>query len=325
MAGAAVLVTGGNSGIGYECARELARRGRSVWIASRDRERSAEAAARISRETGNSAVSELGLDLASAHSIRECVREVEARGVPLDALVCNAGLQLNSGPRLNAEGFELTFAVNHLGHFLLTHLLLARLIANAPARILVVSSGVHDPARTTGMPRPSVSDMATLAETGGPRKGEFDGRLAYVNSKLCNLWFAYELTRRLESAGVTSAERPLSVNAWEPGLVPGSGLARDYPAALRFIWDRVLPGLAWALTPVVPSINPASKSGRALARLVLEPGLERISGRYFPSHTRWREAPSSDESYDGARARALWEASVAMSGLRPDDSPLAAG
>ena len=165
---------------------------------------------------------------------------------------------------------------------------------------------------------------SSLAERGSAEGDSLNGRLAYVNSKLCNLWFAYELARRLESAGVCSDEKPLSVNAWEPGLVPGSGLVRDYPPALRFVWDRLLPGLAWTLTAVVPSINPAPKAGRALARLVLDPALERISARYFPSHTRWREARSSDESYDRTRAGALWEASVAMSGLRPDDSVIAA-
>ncbi len=322
MAGDAVLVTGGNSGIGFECALELARQGRQVVIASRDRSLSAEAVRRISGRTGNDAIREFGLDLASAHSIREFVRELDAAGIRLRALVLNAGLQVNDGPRLNAEGFELTFAVNHLGHFLLTHLLLEGLLENAPSRIVIVSSGVHDPRLKTGMPKPSVTDMATLSVTGGPRKGEFDGRLAYVNSKLCNLWFAYELARRLEAAGVTGDERPLSVNAYEPGLVPGSGLAREYPPALRFLWNHVLPGLAWTLSPLVPSINPAPKAGRALAGVVLDPELERISGRYHPSHARWKQAPSSDESYDATRARALWEASVGMSGLRPEDSPL---
>ncbi len=323
MARDCVLVTGGNSGIGFECARSLEAEGWQVVIASRDRELSARAARRISQRTGNGAVSELGLDLGSPDSVREFVGEVESRRLPIRALVCNAGLQFNSGPRLSPEGFELTFAVNHLGHFLLTNLLLGRLLDHAPARIVVVSSGVHDASRATGMPKPRFPDLETLAATGGAPKGEFDGRLAYVNSKLCNLWFAYELVRRIEAAGLSSQERPLSVNAWEPGLVPGSGLAREYPAALRFVWDWVMPPLARVMTSFVPSINPASKSGHALARVVLDPSLERISGRYFPSHSRWREAPSSDESYDAERARDLWEESVRMTGLRPEDSALA--
>jgi NAD(P)-dependent dehydrogenase (short-subunit alcohol dehydrogenase family) len=224
--------------------------------------------------------------------------------------------------RFSPEGFELTFAVNHLGHFLLTNLLVARLRAHAPARIAIVSSGVHDPNLRTGMPKADVTDMKTLAATGSPGDGQFNGRLAYVNSKLCNLWFTYELVRRLAAARLSNGDRALAVNAFEPGLVPGSGLAREYPPVLRFLWDRVLPGLASALTPVVPGISTQRKSGCALARMVWDPELGRLSGKYFPSHKRWREAPSSEDSRDPARARALWEESVRMTGLTPAESPL---
>ncbi len=264
----------------------------------------------------------MGLDLGSLAAVRAFVQEIETRDLPLRALVCNAGLQVHRGPQLSADGYELTFAVNHLGHFLLTNLLLARLVKSAPARIVVVASGVHDPKLHTGMPKAAVTDIATLAATGGPRAGEFNGRLAYVNSKLCNLWFTYELVRRIEAARLSTDERPLSVNAFEPGLVPGSGLAREYPAALRFVWDRILPGVAAVLSPLVPTINPAPKAGRALAHVVLDPACARESGKYFPSHSRWREAPSSEASYDVDRARALWDASVRMTQLTAADSPL---
>jgi light-dependent protochlorophyllide reductase len=318
-----VLVTGGNSGIGFECARRLAREGWRVLIASRNRDASMEAARRIGRESGEDAVAEMGLDLGSIESVRRFVQEIDARDVPLRALVCNAGLQVTSRSRLSPDGFELTFAVNHLGHFLLANLLLARLLAHAPARIVVVSSGVHDPGRMTGMPKPDIADLATLAATGGPRKGAFNGRLAYVNSKLCNLWFAYELARRIDASGLSNDGRQLTVNAFDPGLVPGSALARDYSPALRFAWNWVLPGVARLLSPVVAGINPPRKAGHALARLVLDPALARVSGKYFPSHTRWREAPSSEASYDADRARSLWEESVRMSGLRRGESALA--
>jgi hypothetical protein len=172
------------------------------------------------------------------------------------------------------------------------------------------------------MPKAAVTDVATLAATGGPRAGEWNGRLAYVNSKLCNLWFAYELVRRIDAAGLSSA---VSVLAFEPGLVPGSGLARDYPAALRFVWYRVLPGVARVLSPVMPTINPAPKAGNALAQMVLDPALAHRSGKYFPSHARWHEAASSDDSYDRDRARALWEESVRMARLTRAESPLVPG
>jgi light-dependent protochlorophyllide reductase len=323
MARDAALVTGGNSGIGFECARQLARHGWQVIIASRNRELSAEAVRRIAAESGVDALSSMDLDLASAASVRRLAGDLAARGVRLKALVCNAGVQVTKGPRLNPDGYELTFAVNHLGHFLLANLLLGRLLDNAPARLVVVSSGVHDPRRTTGMPKPAFSDMATLAATGGAQRESFSGALAYVNSKLCNLWFTYELVRRLEASGLSVGSARLTVNAFDPGLVPGSGLAREYAAPLRFFWHRVLPGLARVLTLVVPGINPVDKSGAALARLVLDPELERVSGKYFPSHTRWREDPSSTASYDLERARALWEESTRMARLTREESPLA--
>lgn len=320
-----VLVTGGNSGIGFECARRLARERLGVLIASRDRAASAQAVARIKRESGNEEVFEMGLDLGSLAAVRAFAAEVEARDVPLHAVVCNAGLQVGQGPTLTPDGFERTFAVNHLGHFLLVNLLLDRLLARTPSRIAIVASGVHDPSLRTGMPKANIGHFDTLAKTGGPGNDRFDGRLAYVNSKLCNLWFTYELVRRLTSAGFNKKAQPLSVNAFDPGLVPGSGLAREYPAPLRFIWLNVLPAVARVATRFVATVNTAEKAGDALARLVLDPSLERISGKYFPSHARWGEAPSSDASYDRTQAAALWDASVRMTGLAPGESPLLNG
>ena len=237
-------------------------------------------------------------------------------------LVCNAGLQVNSGPRLTADGFEMTFGVNHLGHFLLANLMLAQLANRAPARIVVVASGVHDPELFTGMPKADVGEFEALSKTGGPGTRAFDGRLAYVNSKLCNLWFAYELARRIEAAGLSSDEHPISVNSFEPGLVPGSGLGRDYPAAVQFVWNNVLPLVARGISPFVAGINTAEDAGRAMAGVALDPALERTSSQYFPSHSKWAAAPSSKASYDEARAAALWEASVEMSGLTAQESPL---
>jgi NAD(P)-dependent dehydrogenase (short-subunit alcohol dehydrogenase family) len=320
-----VVVTGGNSGIGFECARQLARHGRHVVIASRNRAASAEAVRRITAESGAAAASEMGLDLGSLAAVRAFAQEVEARDLPLGAVVCNAGLQITKGPQVSPDGFELTFAVNHLGHFLLVNLLLARLLAHAPSRVVVVASGVHDPNLRTGMPKAAISDLDTLATTGEPRRGAFDGRLAYVNSKLCNLWFAYELERRIAASGVRRDGALLTVNGFDPGLVPGSGLARDYPPALRFIWDRILPGVARVLTLATPTINPAWKAGQALANLVVDPALARVTGKYFPSHARWHAAPSSDASYEVERARALWDESARLCRLAADESPLAEG
>lgn len=321
----AILVTGGNSGIGFECVRRLARERWPIIIASRDRAASAAAVARVRTEIPNADVSEMGLDLGSLAAVRAFAAEIAARDVPLRAIVCNAGLQTTGKIVRTPDGYERTFAVNHLGHFLLVNLLLRRLVANAPARVMVVASGVHDPKMRTGMPHADIGHFDVLATEGVAKKDGFDGRRAYVNSKLCNVWFTYELVRRVAAAGLVSKERPLSVNAFDPGLVPGSGLAREYPAALRWVWFRVLPAIARVATRFTPTINPADKAGGALARLVVDPSLERISAKYFPSHARWGEAPSSEASYDQARAAALWDASVRLTRLTAAESPLVNG
>jgi len=190
--------------------------------------------------------------------------------------------------------------------------------------VVIVSSGVHDGERFTGMPKPNIADLETLAATGGATAGRFNGPLAYVNSKVCNLWFAYELARRLEARGLSDAQRPIAVNSFDPGLVPGSGLAREYHPAARFVWESVMPTMASVLTRFVPSISTAPKSGSALAQLVLDSRLGAAGARYYPSHTRWYETPSSNQTYDVSRARELWEASVRMTGLAAGESPLAA-
>ena len=271
-----VLITGANSGIGFEAARRIAREGQHVLMASRDREASARAVRAIEDEAGPGRASELGLDLGSPASIRAFAKEIVARDLRIETLVCNAGLQVERGLRTSAEGFELTFGVNHLGHFLLVNLLLRHLLAHAPARVVVVASGVHDPELFTGMPKPDFADLDALAMRGGSPEERFDGRLAYVNSKLCNVWFCYELVRRLEAAGL--ADRGLAVLGYEPGLVPGSGLARDYSPAKKAIWDYVGPALARVVSPFVASINTAGESGAALARIATDPAAPELPG-----------------------------------------------
>jgi NAD(P)-dependent dehydrogenase (short-subunit alcohol dehydrogenase family) len=319
-----VLVTGGSSGLGLECARRLVRSGRSVAIASRDPATRADAARRLEaeRRRGGGGVLALDLDLSDPASVRRLAGEIEARSLEVDVLVCNAGI-LASRLERTAQGIERTFAVNHLGHFLLANLLLERLRASAPARIVVVSSAVHDPRRFTLMPRPGSESPARLARDGASTRGRFDGRRTYAASKLCNLWFAFELSRRIERARLAPPGRPIEVAAFDPGLVPGSGLARHHSAIARTAWTRVLPVATLALAPFFPTIGSLRRSGAALARLALEPVREDARTRYVASHTRWRESSSSRASRDESRARDLWETSVELSGLRPGESSLA--
>jgi NAD(P)-dependent dehydrogenase (short-subunit alcohol dehydrogenase family) len=206
------------------------------------------------------------------------------------------------------DGFESTFGVNHLGHFLWVNLLLPLL--TPPARVAVVASGTHDPALKTGVPAPAWNDpmalakgeLGSLAAKDGPRKW---GQRCYATSKLANVLFSYELARRLPP-GVT-------VNAFDPGLMPGTGLVRDSAAPLRFLWHQVLPRILPLLRRAIsPNIHTPAESGAALARLVLDPALEGVSGKYFEGQ---REIPSSAESYDAPRAGELWKASTALTGL----------
>ncbi len=281
------IVTGASSGLGLECARALLQRGDDwhVVLAVRDSGR------------GRAAVAELGrperctveqLDLASLASVRRFLARYPQAGVPpTGALVCNAGVQVISAPRSTEDGIELMFGVNHLGHFALVQGLLGQLAL--PARIVVVSSDTHDPSKAVGMPAPRYTSAEELAHP----QGEFNGRRRYTTSKLCNVLFTYELARRLPE-GIT-------VNALNPGLMPGSGLARDYGRVQQLAWRFVMPVLR-----VLPQVRSTRRSGGDLAALAADPAFDGVSGRYYDGRKAIR---SSVDSYDVAKAVDLWETS----------------
>ncbi len=309
-----VIITGANSGVGYECAKAIAAAGDDwqVVIASRDNDKSEDAARKIASETSNPHIAALKLDLGSLADVRRFASEILARGYPpLRALVCNAGLQIVSGTTFSAEGFEATFAVNHLGHFLLANLMLRQL--EPPARIIFVSSGTHDPDQFTGgMPKPKLMDARSLAQArdAGDEKVGTVGRRRYTTSKLCNVLCTYELSRRLRADG----HHNITVNAYDPGLVPGTGLIREYSTAARLAYSILGP-----LLTLLPSAHTARTSGRALARLVLASELEGVTEKYFAC---WKETPSSKESYDKNKAAELWTSSMDLVRLAPDETIL---
>jgi light-dependent protochlorophyllide reductase len=289
-----VIVTGASAGLGLQCARALLATEPSwhVVMAVRDRARGDAAVAQLGQPRRCTVIE---ADLASLHSVGAFIQCFKAAGLPpLHAIVCNAGIQVVSGIQLTEDGFEMTFGVNHLGHFALVQGLLDELVA--PARIVVVASGVHDPSRHTGMPAPDYTTAAELAAPPGDDGKSVDGRRRYANSKLCNVLFVNELDRRLDHGA-----RGITVNAFDPGMMPGSGLARDYSPLQRFAWRFVLPAMR-----VLPGVRSTRTSGRHLAALVADPRFEGVTGRYFDG---LKDIRSSQDSYDQAKATDLWQTS----------------
>ncbi|HEX3514484.1 MAG TPA: SDR family oxidoreductase [Trebonia sp.] len=231
------LITGGNTGIGLSTATALARNGGRVFIACRSAAAGETAVARIKAASGSADVRLLMLDLASLSSVRACAAEFLGLDEPLHVLVNNAGVGGQRG--LSADGFELHFAVNHLGHFALTQLLLDRLAASGPGtRVVNVSSEAHHNARGI--------DFAAVRR----RTETFAGAREYAVSKLCNVLFTQELARRLDGTAVTAY-------ALHPGVV-ASDIWRRVPRLARpFITRRMLTTEQGAVTSVYCATSPA--------------------------------------------------------------------
>jgi len=240
--GGTVVVTGANTGIGKATALVLAQEGWRVYVASRSAEKGEAAVASIKAATGSSEVFFLALDLADLESVRSCAEGFLARGEPLHVLLNNAGVGGARG--LTKQGFELMFGVNHLGHFLLTQLLLDRLTSTAPARVVTVASDAHYQARGI--------DWEALRR---PARG-ITGLGEYAVSKLCNVLFSQELARRTAGTGVTTY-------ALHPGVV-ASDIWRRVPWPVRpLVTRRMLSVDQGAATSLYCATSPAvaSESG----------------------------------------------------------------
>jgi len=313
-----IIITGGNSGLGYECAKKVAEfdKNNHVVIACRNAVKAKKAVDSLILETNNPNITSLELDLSSLESIRGFVREFSQKKYPpLYALVCNAGVQFIDKTHFTKDGFEATFGVNHLGHFLLANMLFEQIMHSG--RIVLVSSGTHDPLKKTGMPAPVFVDPKILAypdQTSSNEAISLIGRRRYTTSKLCNLYFTYELASRINQ----QTETNITVNAFDPGMMPGTGLAQSYNPLMKFVWKYVLP----ALTLFIPNVNTVRQSGKALAALVTDSKHNRTTGKYFEGT---KEIQSSELSYNNENRKQLWKASVELSKLNKTETILEVG
>lgn len=292
-----IVMTGATTGIGLGAAQQLSRDGADLVIGARSFLPSILSQARAEP-----------LDLASLASVRVFAEQVGRE--PVDRLILNAGGQ-QIGRRVSADGFELTFAVNHLAHYLLVRLLAPAMAADG--RIILTASGTHDPEKKTGMPPPHHADARRLAflETDPEldEKPGVAGRRAYSSSKLLNVMTVRELARRL------GPDRPdLMVAAFDPGFTPGTGLARDYPAALRFVFRQIMPIVVRG-----PRVSTPERSGRLLAGLATHPAYAPSRGGYWAyERKRLREEAPSALARDDAACAKLWADSADLAGLPPD-------
>jgi retinol dehydrogenase 14 len=269
------IVTGGNSGLGKATALGLARLGATVGIVCRDRERGTVAVEEIRAKSGKRNVDLFVADLSSMQSVRELALNLLGKYSKIHVLVNNAGVFL---PKriVTADGFESTFATNHLGHFLLTNLLLDTIKASAPSRIIIITSSGHKGAR--------IDYENLMAEK------KFRGSKAYGQSKLANVLFTYQLAKNLEGTGVT-------VNCLHPGGVRSNLAKKAGPpySTLMPIFGRLL--------------TSPEKAAKAAIYLATSPELEDVTGKYF---SKGKEEKSSAESYDQASAERLWSVSAEL-------------
>jgi NAD(P)-dependent dehydrogenase (short-subunit alcohol dehydrogenase family) len=276
MTGKTVVITGANSGIGLETAVALAKAGAKTVITARDRSRGDAAVAAIRARSGHDDVELVVFDLGNVASTRQGALTILERCDRIDVLVNNAGVVL-SDRRETVDGLEETFAVNHLGPFVLTELLLDRIKGSAPARIVNVASTAHKGARK-GL------DFDDLQST-----SRYGGMQVYSKTKLANIYFTTELARRLDGTGVT-------VNCLHPGTV-ATGYGRDGDSSGV---------LAFGLKVIKPFILSAEQGARTSIYLASSPDVAGVTGKYFVKCKA--RNPSAAARDDGA-AQKLWKVS----------------
>jgi len=327
-----VLVTGPNSGIGFDGACKLAALGYDVVLACRTLAKAEDAAARIrarALENGAPLSGELipaECDLGDLGSVRRFAASA-AGAAPLDALVLNAGVQYSgdNDVRRTADGFEITVGTNHLGHFLLTELMLPRLEQAAGTspdgtapRVVVTASEVHDPASPGGNVGlgAGLGDLAGLKASGADFAmldgSAYNADKAYKDSKLCNVLFARELQRRL-----SAANSAVTVNAFGPGLITRTGFFRYQNPLFVKLFD-------FATNDIFHVAETVDGGGDCLVYMATSPELEGKGGLYYNNGIapgegktghKFERGEVSAEARDDAEAAALWQYSERLVGM----------
>ncbi|KAL2870330.1 short-chain dehydrogenase [Aspergillus lucknowensis] len=283
---ASILVTGGTTGLGYECTLVIARQFPNYPVKN---------------------VEYMQLDLADLSNIRAFVEKLKTQKKypPIQYLFLNAGIQYNGKIQYSKDGFEKTFAVSNIGHPLLFSLLTPHLTNSA--RIVITGSGTHDPEQKWPVPPPEYTSPEELAHP-PPAALEAHGRQRYATSRLVLLMWMYALERRLKQLRDT-LQTNWTVVQVDPGMVPGTKAARDGKWVERLLLERIIPH-ALPLARLMfgqPRIHSPQVSGAAIAWLAYSPDVTGVSGKYFENK---KEARSSAESHDEAKQEDVWEWTV---------------
>lgn len=300
-----IIVTGGNSGLGYEAAKNIAQAQLqdTIIIASRNQQKAEAARQRMVAETGNHHIYTRPLDLGSLQSVRDFVRAFKTADLPpLFALVCNAGLNPTT-LSYTKEGFETTFGVNYLGHFLLANLLLDSVVDRG--RIVFVSSDTHNPPKLFPFPAPHFEDIESLAHP----SADSNVLLRYPTSKLLDLMAAYTMAAKV----ATQTDKQITVNAFNPGLMTGTNLNGDSGA------NRLMKVTMNAFSYLIGRHGSAVSSGKALAAMVTDAQYNGVSGKYID---RGKDTKSSPVSYDQAAQEKLWQQSLTLAKVQPTETIL---
>ena len=305
-----LVITGANVGIGFATAEFLA--GLQDWhivLACRNQSKGHAAISAIAQAHPSASLDFVPLDLFSLSSVRRFSDTLRAKSLPpMAGLILNAG-GINMKAKISEftdDGFERTFQLNFLGHFLLVNLLLADM--HAPARIIFVSSDLHDPAATRmgRIAAPQYGPVEDLARAIGTA-ANLKPMARYATAKMYAMMCAYELHRKLQAQ-----RRPITVNSWSPGVVPTTQAGRDMNPIMKKIMTN-----RWFVSFMGSHLSTEEEAAQALGSLLVDEKYAGVSGRYFDG---FKEILSSDESRDQPKARSVWEQSAKLAGLKTENT-----